>query len=358
MNESSRMSKDNRLKRREAALKAWETIRKDKRDAAAKMSRHLDEFISVRKISSIRHPESQKPHVKYGNGLICQFSKTPPNIVCGRFWELRWAFGCPLNCAYCYLRGTTRGNMKPRAVKLEYVLAVLDEVFSDPNFNGGKPALFNSGELCDSLMFPSIMAKIADKFDEQNKHKLVTLTKFGVKNAKFLVEKPRRNVICAWSINATEVARRWESQAPTPEERIKAASMVSEAGYEVRIRIDPIFPIKGWRKSYEDIVHKLLSNVEPKRIILGTPRGLWKTIHYAEKAGVDTSWVKYFSDTETGWGKKLPFTLRKGIYEFMYDKLSEYGYPKKQISICKETRELLDTLGVKYKPLTCQCYSH
>nr|MDO8083124.1 radical SAM protein [Candidatus Freyarchaeota archaeon] len=357
--ESSGISKDDKSKRREAALKAWKTIRSGKRRAAAKTSKHLEDFISIKKISSIKHPESQKPTAKrYGGGLVCQFEKTPPNIACGRFWELRWAFGCPLNCAYCYLRGTTRGNMKPRPVKLEYVLAALEEVFNDPNFNEGKPALFNSGELCDSLMFPGIMDKIADKFDGQNKHKLVTLTKFGVGNAKFLIEKPRKNVICAWSINATEVAKRWETLAPLPEERIKAAKMVSEAGYEVWVRIDPIFPVKGWRKGYGDIVYSLLSNLEPGRIILGTPRGLWKTIHYAEKAGLDISWARYFSDAETGWGKKLSFTLRKGIYEFMYDKLTALGYNKTRISICKETRELLDALGVKYAPLTCQCYSY
>jgi spore photoproduct lyase len=350
---------DDKSKRRKAALKAWKTIRSGKHGIAAETSKRLDEFITVKKISSIKHPESQQPTVrKYGGGLICQFEKTPPNIVCGNFWELRWAFGCPLNCAYCYLRGTTRGNMKPRPVRLEYVLSALDEVFSDPNFNDGRPALFNSGELCDSLMFPSVMAKIADKFDEQDKHKLVTLTKFGVDNARFLVEKPRKNVICAWSINATEVAKRWESLAPLPEERIKAARMVSEAGYEVRIRVDPIFPIKDWKRCYEEIVYELLENVTPKRIILGTPRGLWKTIHYAKKAGVDTTWVKYFDSVETGWGKKLPFPLRKEIYEFMYDKLAALGYDKNSVSVCKETVELLDALGVKYTPLKCQCYSY
>lgn len=360
MKEQRSRDKDkDKIKHRKAAFKAWKTIKRKKYEAAAKTTRRLDEFISAERVGSIRHPETPSGvrKKKYGKGIICQFEKTPPSIVCGKFWELRWAFGCPLNCAYCYLRGTNRGNMKPRYVKLENVLEALQEVFNDPNFNNGKPALFNSGELSDSLMNPPMMAKIADKFEEQDKHRLLILTKFGPSNAKFLIERLRKNTVCAWSINSNDVAKLWESTAPPPEERIKAASMASEMGYEVRIRVDPIFPIDGWKKCYEDIIYKILSAFRPKKIILGTPRGLWKTMFYAKKAAIDMSWAEYFDDIETGWGKKLPFDLRKKIYEFMYDKLITMGYEKSNISICKETRSLLDALGLKYAPLTCQCYS-
>jgi spore photoproduct lyase len=288
---------------------------------------------------------------------MSQFSKTPSNIVCGRFWELRWAFGCPFNCAYCYLRGTSRGNMRPRYVKLETVLATLDSVFADASFNNGQPALFNSGELCDSLMNPTYMAAIADKFEEQKKHRLVLVTKAAPSNAAFLLEKPRRNVIAVWSVNSNEAAKRWEIGASSPDERIRAAADVSAAGCEVRLRIDPIFPIPQWQSQYADLAHRILAAFRPTRIILGTPRGLWKTLHYAEKAGVDTSWTRYFAPEETGWGKKLTLEDRTLIYRFMYDTLDRLGFPKTRISICKETRDLYEVLGLSYKPLTCQCYS-
>jgi len=352
--------KKGKLKYRQAAYKAWKTIKRKKFETAARTTKRIEEFISPEKVGAIKHPEtplSTKERTKYGKGIICQFEKTPAKIACGKFWELRWAFGCPLNCAYCYLRGTNRGNMKPRYVNLEHVLKALDDAFNDPKFNDGEPTLFNSGELCDSLMNPAIMAEIADKFEEQGRHKLVLVTKFGPRNATFLVEKLRKNTLCIWSINAVEAARLWETTAPHPEERIKAASMVNEAGYEVRVRIDPIFPIYEWKECYADIVYKILSSFEPARIILGTPRGLWKTIFYAQKAGVDMSWSKFFDKVETGWGKKLPFALRKEIYEFVYDRLTAMGFDKSNISICKETRDLLDAMKLNYKPLTCQCYS-
>lgn len=319
----------------------------------------MEEFIQAARIGKIRHPErirtADSPQ-RYGSGVISQFSKTPSNIVCGRFWELRWAFGCPFNCAYCYLRGTSRGNMRPRYVKLETVLATLEKVFGDPSFNNGQPALFNSGELCDSLMNPKHTAAIADEFEQQDKHRLVLVSKSGLQNAAFLVEKPRRNTIGIWSINADEIARRWETAAPPPDERIRAAMKVADAGYDVRVRIDPIFPVESWQESYSDLVHKIFAAFTPRRIILGTPRGLWKTFHYAEKAGVDMSWSRYFAAEETGWGKKLPLEQRLSIYRFLLKEITAQGFSESNISICKETQEIYTLMKRPFEPFTCQCY--
>jgi spore photoproduct lyase len=355
-----------RERRREAALKAWETMREKRRlekEAEAKRALDLGLFIEPSKIARIKHPEDVFPLVpqkvergRYSEKIIRPFHKTPPDIVCGKFWELRWAFGCPLGCAYCYLRGTYRGNISPpRYAKIEHVLKALDEAFSDPRFNEGRPAIFNSGELADSLMNPTLMEMIADKFEGQDKHKLLLLTKFGTRNIGFLLKRPRRQVICAWSLNAPEAARLWEANAPSVDDRIEAAKLVREAGYTVWIRIDPIFPIEGWRDCYGRLLQKILDNFVPNRVILGTPRGLWKTIYYAEKAGVDTSWTRYFGE-KTGWGRKLPFDLRRSIYTFMQEKLKELGYDVKRVSICKETIDMWRVLGWTYHPGECQCY--
>src|SRR5712692_5496785 len=165
-----------RLKHRSAARKAWVTIRRRRREAGVKGVKKLEEFVPPRRVASLLHPETiahdETEEESFGKGLVKLFHKTPDDIVCGRFWELRWAFGCPLDCNYCYLRGTMKGRMRPSFVKTEHVLAALDEAF-----NGIRtPSLFNSGELSDSLMNPPLMAKIADRFEEQRTHKLVTLS--------------------------------------------------------------------------------------------------------------------------------------------------------------------------------------
>jgi spore photoproduct lyase len=347
---------EEKQKYREAGFKAWKTIKKEKREKAAKNSKKITQYINPSTIEKIKHPETSRfPEILElaweGNRIVVPFHKTPPNIACGLFWELRWAYGCPLDCSYCYLRGTMRGRMTPQYVKTEHVLKALDEAFMKIS----TPVIFNTGELSDSLMNPKMMVPLVDKFEMQNKHKIYLLSKFGTRNIQFLLQKPRKQVICGWSINAPIVAKIWERSAPTPDERIEAAKLVSNAGYDTRIRIDPIFPIADWKQHYENLINRILSSLNPNRIILGTPRGLWKTIKYAKEAGIDMSWAQFFKE-DSGWGKKLSFEQRKEIYQFFYDKLDSAGYALSRISMCKETVEMWNVLRMNYVPGVCNCY--
>jgi len=292
---------------------------------------------------------------KGNQSILYYFNKTPKSIVCPHFWELRWAYGCPYDCAYCYLRGTLRGNKKPRFVPLEYILKALDEAFKDETL---EPSIFNSGELADSLMNVEIMEKIADKFEEQNKHKLLLLTK-GVHNLSkidFLVKKPRKQTIFSTSLNCNEVWKKWEHLTPSPEMRIEIAKRVMEAGYEVRIRIDPIFPIEHWKEKYEELINSIFSELpsNPDRITLGMPRGLGKTLRFSK----DKSWIKVGftnSPEETGWGLKPPSSLRKEIYTFFFDKLTSIGFNKEKIALCKETRDMWNELNLDPNRCRCNC---
>lgn len=270
--------------------------------------------------------------------------------MCPHFWQLNWGYGCPFNCTYCYLQGTLRGNKKPWHRKLSQVFAALDNAFADGKNGILEPTIFNSGELTDSLAFPKVMEKIVDKFEEQENHKILLLTKGD--NVEFLINKPRKHTIYSFSLNAIEVARRWEQGAAPPESRIDAAKKVSDIGYEVRVRIDPIFPIKDWREHYEDILYLLFSNLnnDPDRITLGTPRGLKKTLRFSK----DLSWTEYFSE-DSSWGKKISFELRKEIYNFMSDKLKCLGFHKSKIAICKETIGMWKELGWNKAECKCNC---
>lgn len=349
------------VRQRKAAFKAWKTMRRDSREKTVQSTSKIDRYLTLQQVGQIEHPDSVEASrgvmssdiISYSKGIVSLFHKTPPDIACGRFWELRWAYGCPLDCNYCYLRGTMKGNMKPSPLKPLHVLNAIDEAFQKIK----EPSIFNTGELSDSLMYPSLMELIVDKFEQQDLHKVALLSKMGIRNVDFLLKKLRRQTICAWSINAPQVAAKWEKAAAPPAERINAARMVSEAGYDTRVRIDPIFPIENWRKHYEELLYQLLSEFEPNRIILGTPRGLWKTIKYARDAKIDMSWSSFFKE-DSSWGKKLDYRLRKEMYQFMFDKLDTLGYQKSRVTMCKETVGMWNELNKTYRPLTCNCYGN
>ena len=340
-------------KHREAALKAWGTIKSQKRKKGAVSTGKITEFtIQAHQKISEGSGIQETGHHWIGNRIVVPFDKTPPDIACGRFWELRWAYGCPFNCSYCFLRGTMRGKMKPQYVRTELVLQALDNAFAEIK----TASIFNSGELSDSLMNPPLMEPIVNKFEDQKLHKIYLLSKCGTRNINFLTDKPRKQVICGWSINATEAAKRWEIGAALPEDRIQAAAQVSNAGYETRIRIDPIFPIKDWKTQYSDLLELIFSRFTPNRIVLGTPRGLWKTIHYATEANVNLDWVQFFGE-DSSWGKKVAFQQRKEIYEFFFEKLKAIGFNTTNISLCKETIDMWKSLGLSVFPGICNCYS-
>ena len=287
------------------------------------------------------------------DGIIVYFSKTPFDIVCPHFWELRWAFGCPFDCAYCYLQGTGRGNKNPKYRPINKVIKAIDKAFKHEYFLQ-HPSIFNSGELSDSLMNPNSMKQIADFFETQNKHKLLLLTKSD--KVEWLAKEPRKQTIASFSLNATEVWRRWEKRASSPQQRIHAAKELIKSGYEVRIRIDPIFSIENWKMHYEDLIYSILSELpsNPSRITLGTPRGLSKTLIFAK----DRSWEKIaFTENPeySGWGKKAPPSLRKEIYTFFFDKLMTLGFDETKIVLCKETKSMWKELGLDYTKCRCNC---
>lgn len=306
---------------------------------------HLRELQRKTKVGTPKHP-----------AIVRYFNKTPSTIVCPHFYELNWAYGCNFDCAYCYLQGTFRGNKDPRHIPLNEVIHTLQAVFDDRTF---EPSVFNSGELTDSLVYPPIMEQISDKFEEQKEHKLLLLTKSS--NVRFLVKKPRKQTIASFSVNSSEVSRRWENQTPSPDERIDAARRVADAGYEVRMRIDPIFPIEDWKSEYGRLCESLLSEVVPKRITLGTPRGLQKTLVFSK----DLSWAELAFERnpseDSGWGKKLGSALRKNIYSSVLDKLVDLGFDKRNVALCKETEALWRDLGLnpgnhpQRKGCRCNC---
>ncbi|MCK4858942.1 MAG: three-Cys-motif partner protein TcmP, partial [Candidatus Omnitrophica bacterium] len=287
--------------------------------------------------------------------IIIRFDKTPlpkskTDVVCPHFLELKWAYGCPYDCAWCYLKGTFRFQPKGKLPvvkpyeKIElHTRKFLEEVKT--------PEILNAGEIADSLMHentPLAFSKfIIPFFETQNRHKVLFLTKSSSVN-NLLEILPHNQVIISFSLNAIPVAKRWE-KAPSVLKRIEAAKKVFDVGYEVRIRIDPMVPVKNWQEHYLQLLDILFDNIKPERITLGSLRGLQSTINGCS----DKSWVKYLGES-SNWGKKIDFNSRYDMYLTVIEQLkSKYSF--KSIALCKETVEMWDALKIDYKKIKCNC---
>jgi spore photoproduct lyase len=299
---------------------------------------------------------SRLRQIKDGS-IIKRFDKTPipekpTDVVCPHFFELKWATGCPFDCSWCYLKGTLRflpQKAKPRIKDYSKIESHVKAFFSLADH---PKEILNTGELADSLMFENsgrpFSKFIISLFEKQSKHKVLFLTKSA--NVKNLLEinKPRQ-VIVSFSLNADEVARKWEKKAPRVQDRIKAAREIQQADYETRIRIDPIIPVPNWDKYYLRLIDDLFKNLTPERITLGSLRGLQSTIN----GSTDKSWLKYLSEY-SNWGKKVEFTKRYEMYRTILDYLLD-KHNFRQVALCKETKAMWEKLGLDYKKIRCNC---
>ncbi len=288
--------------------------------------------------------------------IIKRFDKTPlptktTDVVCPHFLELKWAYGCPFDCAWCYLKGTFRfqpTKTKPvikDCIKVEsHTRRFLEEVTT--------PEILNTGEIADSLMAEGTSEPfsrfIIPMFEEQDKHKVLFVTKSD--NIKYLIEiNPHNQTIMSFSLNADEVAKRWENGAPSIDRRIEAGRKLSQAGYEVRIRIDPIVPVPDWERHYIGLIEQIFNSYTPARITLGSLRGLQSTIN----GSTDKSWVQYLTEG-SNWGKKVDFKTRYEMYATLINQLKgNYNYS--EVALCKETVAMWAKLGMDYKKIKCNC---
>ena len=287
--------------------------------------------------------------------IIRRFDKTPlpkgrTNVVCPHFLELKWAYGCPYDCAWCYLKGTFRFQPKGTSpvVKPYEKIELHTRKFLEEVKN---PEILNTGEIADSLMHENdelpFSKFIIPIFETQELHKVLFLTKSS--NVANLLElEPHNQAIISFSLNAIPVAKRWE-KAPPVLKRIEAAKKVFDAGYEVRIRIDPMVPLEKWQEHYFQLLEILFDNFNPERITLGSLRGLQSTINGC----TDKSWTHYLEES-SNWGKKINFKKRYAIYFAIVDQLKT-KYSFNEVALCKETVEMWDALKMDYKKIRCNC---
>lgn len=290
------------------------------------------------------------------SSIINRFDKTPlpikgTDVICPHFIELKWAYGCPFDCAWCYLKGTFR--FQPTGTRP--VFKDLDKVELHVRWfleEASNPEILNTGEIADSLMGEGLSNPfskfIISLFETQNKHKVLFVTKSD--NIKHLLEiNPHNQVVISFSLNADEVAKRWEKGAPSVNRRIEAGRKLSQAGYEVRVRIDPMVPISDWKAHYVNLVDHIFGNFIPARITLGSLRGLQSTVNGSK----DKSWVEYLRE-RSNWGKKIEFTTRHEMYATVIN-LLKYRYAYNEIALCKETLAMWGRLGMDYTKIKCNC---
>jgi spore photoproduct lyase len=229
----------------------------------------------------------------------------------------------------------------------------------------GRAWLLSAGESSDSLALDHVTHLARDLvplfarqdegmlFPKEEKHKLLFVTKSVNVQGLFEVNE-RAHVVVSFSLNAPEVSARYEHGAPHPYERLKAAVQCQQAGYEVRIRIDPIVPLEGWREMYGPLLERIALEMDVKglRFTLGTIRHNPGLRECARDRGRE--W-QVFNPAHSHEGSdlryRLPVTLRREVYSWFLKRLPAEA----SVALCKETEEIWEELGLDARNPRCNC---
>lgn len=295
---------------------------------------------------------------KVGDGsIITRFDRTPipscgTDVVCPHFLQLKWATGCPYNCAWCYLQGTFRlqeYKKNPRIKDVEKMELAVRSLLEDRQ--NKTPEILNAGELADSFFTEGaadpFSKRILELLEGQDRYKILFVTKSINVDALLTVTNPE-NCIVSFSVNAPAVSKHWEHDAPDSLSRLEAAKRLVDAGFVVRLRLDPMVPIDNWKGEYDAFVDHIFEKFTPDRITTGSLRGLQSTINNS----TDKTWTTYLTE-RSNWGRKVDLEIRIDLYRNLIDKLDEKGF--KNFALCKETVDCWNALGLDYKKIRCNC---
>jgi spore photoproduct lyase len=280
-------------------------------------------------------------------------------IVCFRFWELVVAAGCPYECAYCFLQATPSyvyGHYPLKGAIFSNCEQMLDEVrrwLSHP-----VPRMLLVGELQDGLAFEgaykqatgrSITEMLVPLFAAQKGHRLIFLTK-SIAVRYLLAMEPTDRVVLSWSINADEVARRWEVGAPLPSRRLEAARKVKEAGWPVRVRLDPMIPVVGWQNAYERTIQQI-NDLEPEMVTIGALRASRSLQARVRRNGRDGDLFNLLTEKDpSGFKKRLPHQVQLDLFRFAIERLQAGNIVP---ALCKEDVALWRELGLGFQGCHC-----
>lgn len=189
-------------------------------------------------------------------------------------WRIDLAKGCPAHCQYCYLAGSLQGPPVTR------VHANLDDVLGGIGTHAGRGSVtrgtvergaegttFELSCYTDPLGIESVTGSLAAAVSRVGSGEFgsdVSLrftTKFDDVGELVSLEHGRRTRV-RFSVNAAEVANRFEGGTARMPARLAALRAVAEAGYRVGLTIAPIMPIPGWREQYGALLDDVAAAIE------------------------------------------------------------------------------------------------
>ena len=189
--------------------------------------------------------------------------------------------------------------------------------------------------------------RLIEMLRDQQRHTLIFLTKSGRVHQYLEGVAFSDRVALSWSINAPAVAALYEMGARQAEDRLRDARICRERGWRVRLRIDPMIPVPGWRELYSDLAEVVASDIRPEQVTCGSWRPRPHDDMYKKVS-------EFRSMMEPGPDGRLRVKNRLKMYQTIWSIL--HGRVP-QLSLCKEELDVEAALYTKFgvRRQACNC---
>lgn len=189
-------------------------------------------------------------------------------------WRIDLAQGCPGHCQYCYLAGSLSGPPITRVyANLPEILAGMDEhvgrgtITSASEARSGEGTTFEASCYTDPLALEHLTGSLSATIAHVGTHEwsgpvgLRFTTKYD--NVAPLLDLPHaRRTRVRVSVNADEIAGRFEGGTARSAQRLAALRALAVAGYRVGLTIAPIMPIPDWPEQYGRLLRDVADAVD------------------------------------------------------------------------------------------------
>lgn len=178
-----------------------------------------------------------------------------------QFYYASSVMGCLYDCDYCYLQGLYPSANTVLFVNLEDAFAQLEGLLV-------KPTLVATSYDTDTLAVEALTHQTREWLEfatqQPNLHLEIRTKSANFKSLKEI--SPNSKVTLAWTLSPQSIIERYEHATPSLDQRLKAAKAAMDAGWNVRICIDPVIYTDQFDPLYPDLIDTIFATLNPENI--------------------------------------------------------------------------------------------
>ena len=278
---------------------------------------------------------------------------TSRDYLCCGYQILTPMTGCGMYCSYCILQVYFDNQHQTVYENFSDLESEVHRKMEENPEYGGKIVRIGTGEFADSLFLENkfgLSKKVAAVFDRYDN----VLVEFKTKSVNVStlggIKNPQK-VVIAFSMNTVSVAGQLEKGTAPIVERLKAARICEEAGFNVAFHFDPVVWYDGWEDEYRRAVSMIYDYIKDARKIAWCSMGGFRCMPALKSklrgygAGMDLP--LFAGEMILGADGKLryPRTMRTYIYRIMDEQFKKH-HPDVPLYLCMESREVWEECGM------------